>query len=303
MKNLVIIDLGSNSIRMAINKRQPNGSFKEIKRLRNPVRLSHDMGPKKILQPTVMRHAIQALTQFHTIYSKFDDYKVIGIATAAVRQAQNQKTFLKMVYDAIGIHVKVLSGTEEAECDYLGVKDQIKAPRYVIMDVGGGSIEIIYVDHQSHHLISLPVGAVSITERYHLIDNVSGANLFGAQEYFHNWLKRVSWLRFVHHVPLILLGGAHRALARMNLERDSQPASALGGYSLSRKQIFKEYRHLLAMNLSQRKHVDGLETNRASVIIGGLLPLTMMMNHLDIDDVHFSNCGVRQGLIKHAIND
>lgn len=300
MKNLIIIDLGSNSIRMAINRYQSDGTYREIKRLRKPVRLSHEMGPKKLLQPHVMKQAITALKQFKAIYSKMPDVKVIGIATAAVRVARNQQQFLKMVWDAIGVHVKVLSGAREAAYDYLGVKDHVKAPRYVIMDVGGGSIEIIYVDHRRHHLISLPVGAVSISENFHLSDSISSADLFAAQETFRQRLHKINWLRPVHNVPLILLGGAHRALARINLKKNHLSRNHLGGYTLARKQIFNEYRQLLAMNLKQREHIPGLEVSRASVIVGGLLPLILMMNHLNVNQVHFSNCGVRQGLVKNS---
>lgn len=301
MKNLIVIDLGSNSLRMAINRRQPDGTYQEVKHLRNPTRLSHEMGPKKILQPRVVKQAIQALKGFKAIYSKLPDVKVVGIATAAVRMASNQKSFLKRVWDAIGVHVKVLTGVQEATYDYLGVKDHVRASRYVIMDVGGGSIEIIYADHQRYHVISLPIGAVSLSEKYRLNDVVSGTDLFAAQEAFRKRLSQISWLQNVSHVPLILLGGAHRALARISLHQDQLPVNRLSGYTLTRSRIFDEYRQLLAANLKQREKIPGLEVNRAPVIVGGLLPLTLMMNYLRVNQVHFSNCGVRQGLIRDTV--
>ena len=298
MKNLVIIDLGSNSIRMTINQRQPDGSYREIRRLRNPVRLADRMGSARLLQPDVMNRAIQVLKRFRKVYSSYPDVKAVGIATAAVRQARNQQPFLDRVKRVIGIDVQVLSGSQEAKSDYFGVKDRVRFSRYVIMDVGGGSLEIIAVNGTNYRLISLPIGAVGISTRFNLSDTVTGADLFRARNYVSSRLKRIRWLRSFRRVPLILLGGAHRALARMAIAGRRVSMDKLAGDSLDYQQISRIYYRLLKLNLAQRRRVPSLEKHRASVIIGGLLPLITLMNQLGSSRVVFSDSGVRQGLIK-----
>lgn len=96
MENFVIIDIGSNSVRMAIYYIDPDGSYHEIKRVKNDTRLSEGIGQNNILQITAMNRTISVLRSFKSEYSKYKNVVVRAIATAAVRQAQNQKDFLKM---------------------------------------------------------------------------------------------------------------------------------------------------------------------------------------------------------------
>ncbi len=88
MENLVILDIGSNSVRMAINQIADDGSYREIKRVKSDSRLSEGMGKAKILQPPAMERTIKSLADFKRIYVKYGAKQVIGIATAAVRQAK-----------------------------------------------------------------------------------------------------------------------------------------------------------------------------------------------------------------------
>ena len=137
MENFVIIDIGSNSVRMAIYCIDPDGSYHEIKRVKNDTRLSEGIGQNNILQITAMNRTISALRSFKSEYSKYKNVVVRAIATAAVRQAQNQKDFLKNVYKQLHIKVRVLTGKEEAYYDYLGISDRLAVKDYLLMDVGG----------------------------------------------------------------------------------------------------------------------------------------------------------------------
>ncbi|MGN1284961.1 MAG: Ppx/GppA phosphatase family protein, partial [Candidatus Limosilactobacillus intestinavium] len=94
MENLAIVDLGSNSARLAITRINDNGTFHEIKRVKENTRLSEGMGAEKILQPKAMNHTIAALKRFKKIYDHYQHVQVVAITTAAVRQAKNQKEFL-----------------------------------------------------------------------------------------------------------------------------------------------------------------------------------------------------------------
>lgn len=126
--------------------------------------------------------------------------KVIGIATAAVRQAKNQAKFLRAVKEQIGISLKVLSGNQEAYYDYLGVINRLGIKNCLILDIGGASCELIRVNNgESSNLTSIPVGAVNITERYHLNDNITGANLFNAQFNIRKIYSKIDWLNRATH--------------------------------------------------------------------------------------------------------
>ncbi|MFJ6942797.1 MAG: exopolyphosphatase, partial [Limosilactobacillus mucosae] len=169
MENLAIVDLGSNSARMAVTEISPDGKFREIKRVKENTRLSEGMGHEKILQPEAMERTIQAIKHFKRQYQGLPNLQVQAIATAAVRQAKNRQEFLQRVKQETGLTVRVLSGYKEAYYDYLGVVRTLKLNHCLILDVGGASCELVLVQHRkARDLISLPIGAVNLSEQYHL---------------------------------------------------------------------------------------------------------------------------------------
>ncbi|WP_283679307.1 Ppx/GppA family phosphatase [Lentilactobacillus sp. Marseille-Q4993] len=304
MENLVILDIGSNSVRMAINQIQQDGSYREIKRVKSSSRLSEGMGKQKLLQEVAMSRTIQSLKDFKTVYSRYDSIHVIGIATAAVRQAKNQLVFLERVKKEIGIDVVVLSGDKEAYYDYLGVVNRLGIKNCLILDIGGASCELIAVKKgENTNLISIPFGAVNLSERFHLSDRVSGSNLFNAQFHIRKEYDKISWLNQSRRQPLVLLGGANRTLARINRKRQQMTRiDAIHGYHLSSEQVNRTFLNLLKGNLKRRSSIPGLESDRADIIIGGLLPLMVLMESINSRKVYFSESGVREGIITEYVN-
>ncbi len=229
-ENLAIVDLGSNSTRMAITEIAPDGRFREIKRVKENTRLSEGMGREKMLQKNAMDRTIAALKRFKKIYSTVPNIQVRAISTAAVRQARNRQEFLDRVEKEVGIHLQVLSGKKEAYYDYLGVIRTLKLNHCLILDVGGASCELILVQQRrARDLISLPVGAVNLSEQFHLGGYVRSADLFRAQVSMNERLTKIPWLRYATRVPIVLLGGANRTLARMTRAYHHHGRRTVGG--------------------------------------------------------------------------
>ncbi len=97
MENFAVIDLGSNSARLSVTRIDDNGETTPVTQLKSYVRLSENMGAERILQPEAIDRTLGALKEFKTIYDKEKNVQVKAIATAATRQASNQKAFLKQV--------------------------------------------------------------------------------------------------------------------------------------------------------------------------------------------------------------
>lgn len=305
MENLAIVDLGSNSARMAITEIAPDGRFREIKRVKENTRLSEGMGREKVLQEDAMNRTITALKHFKQIYEATPHIQVRAITTAAVRQARNRQAFLNRVQKEVGIRLQVLSGKKEAYYDYLGVIRTMKLNHCLILDVGGASCELVLVQQrQARDLISIPVGAVNLSEQFHLNGYVRSADLFRAQVALNERLTKIPWLRYATRVPIILLGGANRTLARMTwaYHHRHHRQRSIHGYQLSSRVVFATYRELLNRNLAQRKRMAGLEPERADIIVGGMLPLVSLLQRNSDGRVIFSESGVREGIITEYVN-
>lgn len=306
-ENLAIVDLGSNSTRMAITEIAPDGRFREIKRVKENTRLSEGMGREKMLQKAAMDRTISALKKFKRIYSAVPNVKVRAISTAAVRQAHNRKEFIDRVKREVGIQIQVLSGKKEAYYDYLGVIRTLKLNHCLILDVGGASCELILVQQKRvRDLVSLPVGAVNLSEQFRLGGYVKSADLFRAQVSLNERLTKIPWLRYATRVPIVLLGGANRTLARMSRAYQhhgkNSGTNSIHGYQLTSRVVFATYRELLNKNLAQRKWMPGLEPERADIIVGGMLPLVLLLQRNSDGRVIFSESGVREGIITEYVN-
>ena len=288
MKNLVIVDLGSNSARMAINSISDDGTFREIKRVKEDSRISEGMGRERLLRPQAMNRTIEALHRFKEIYETY----------------RNQNEFLGRVKKETGIKLHVLSGDDEAYYDYLGVINSLEVKDCLILDTGGASCELIDVhDGKARNMISIPIGAVSLSERFHLTDMVRADNLFAAEIFVNKQLRDVWWIMDAFNKPIVLLGGANRTLARMN--RRHQKISRINnihGYRLKTESVNRTFKSLITRNLEARKKMSGLEASRADIIVGGMLPLVMLLQMIDADRVIFSESGVREGIISEYIN-
>lgn len=302
MGNLAIVDLGSNSTRMAITQIDANGNFREIKRVKENTRLSEGMGAEKRLQKPAMDRTIAALKRFKRIYQSYSRLSVRCISTAAVRQAVNQQEFLDRVQNEVGLTLQVLTGKQEAYYDYLGVERTLKMDHCLILDVGGASSELILVQHKkARDMISLPFGAVNLSEQFQLGGYVRANDLFRAETLVTNRFNKVPWLRYANQVPIVLLGGANRTLARMSQVRRKQRPHSIHGYRMSSRAVYAIFRDMLSRNLSQRKKLPGLEYDRADIIVGGLLPLICLLQRNSDGRVIFSESGVREGIITEYI--
>lgn len=299
MENYVVIDLGSNSVRMAITRINADGSCVPVTATKAHVRLSEDMALTHELQPAAIQRTIAALTDFRTIYAKLAHVKVMAIATAATRQARNQKAFIKRLNNELGIQLNVISGSMEAYYDYLAVKDTLANQNGLILDTGGGSTELILLQNgRMTQRVSLPLGSVTVTQRFRLADRVAAPDLFEAMTYVNEALNNVWWLRHSANLPIIAVGGSNRTLAKIN-QRWRQPGEAevMRGYHLSRQVVNQLFTRLVGEPLATRKQIAGLSKERADTIVGGLLPIILLMRILDSDRVIFSDASLRDGVL------
>lgn len=299
--NLVVIDLGSNSVRMQISQIDDYGGYTVMGYFREYVRLSENMGKEMTLKEEPMNRTIQALKDFKTRYTQYDNVVVKAVATAAVRGAKNQAEFLKRVKDEVGLDLQVISGSTEAYLDYVGVVNTLPVRNGIIMDCGGASTELIWVQNGAcKERVSIPIGSVVLSQNYNLADTISASDLYSAMNATGQKISTVRWLGQVHNLPLIALGGSNRTIAKIHRREVTDEVDELPdihGMHLPPHYIFNLVGKLIAMNKDERMKIPGLAKNRADVIVGGLIPISLVLRNLQISEVIFSNCGLRDGIL------
>ena len=233
----------------------------------------------------------------------------MAVATAAVRQAKNQQEFLQRAKEASGFDIQVISGEQEAYLDYVGVTNTLPLKRGIIIDTGGASMELVAVeDGAAEETVSIPFGSVTLSQRYHLGDRVNAADLFDAMVEVDEVLSHQRWLNRFRRTKIIALGGSNRALAKIYRWRNAVDGKAapVQGLTLRSETAFAIMHQLLEADQATRANIRGVMKARADVVIGGLLPLLALMRQLAIDEVSFSNSGLREGVLvkylEHAMD-
>ncbi|KRO18903.1 exopolyphosphatase [Lacticaseibacillus saniviri] len=299
MTHFAVIDLGSNSARLTVWQIEDDGTYHVVSRLKEMVRLSEGMGPDKVLQEAAMVRTITALQNFKTDMDQFEQLSLRAVATAAVRQAKNQKDFLKRVKREVGIDIEVIAGSKEAEYDYLGVINTLPVQNALIMDTGGASTELILVQNRKlRHLISIPFGSVNLSEQYLNPDVIQATEVFNLIAAVNQIFNGIWWLRQAQNLPIVALGGSNRTLAK--IERRKQQIvnfEDIHGYRMRVPAVDAIFNQVLGSNLEERKAIPGLSKVRADIIVGGLVPVVTMLGFLDSDRLTFSQNGLREGAL------
>ena len=164
MEKIGVIDLGSNSARLVIVNLFADGYFMVVDELKESVRLGQDMERDGFLKPARVAETIKTLKMFHKLCDMSGVTRIIAVATAAVRRAKNQRSFLDEIQASCGIKIHVLSSEEEAVLVYRGVINSMDVPKGLILEIGGGATKIVYYNRRNMlRCATVPFGAVTLT--------------------------------------------------------------------------------------------------------------------------------------------
>ncbi len=294
---LAIIDLGSNSVRMIIMKIFDNGSYKMIDQAKEMVRLSEGMSEDGMLQPVAVERTVEALKLFRKLIEYYGVPRTIAVATAGVRNAANGQEFVRKVADETGFEFDVIPGEMEAYYDYLGVINTIDVDNCVIIDIGGGSTEIIRVEKRRlRNSVSIPFGAVNMTEKFMGKGETEHDKLEKLEKMIRDKLRGLGWLDDAAGLPVVGLGGSVRTVAKINKRAKGYFIEGLHNYIMEPAEVQEVYRKVTEAKISERKEMPGLQKDRADIISGGLVPLKVLMEYIDSKMLVVSGNGLREGV-------
>src|SRR6476469_4103825 len=163
------IDIGSNSIRQTIADVSPTGAIRVVDEMKAAPRLGAGISKTGKLSPHSMASALAALNRMSALAKQLGAKRRRVVATSAVREASNGAEWLALVRKEAGMRVSVLDGSDEARLSFLSALAHfdLKSGRKVVVDIGGGSLELaLSADGLVERLISLPFGAIRMTEKY-----------------------------------------------------------------------------------------------------------------------------------------
>lgn len=285
-----VIDCGSNSFRLLITRKSASG-LEEISRELITVRLGEGLTAEGgIITAAAERRAIAALKCFQEIIAGYSipASSVICTGTSALRSAANGSAFVKLVADQLGLAINVVSGKQEAWLSFMGATlDELSgAPGLAVLDIGGGSTELVVQSEQQLESVSVPLGAVRLSNVYINNDPPLQAELWAVERHVkQTWDKTRPGIR-----PCRCIGvaGTITNLAAIYRQLRVYQPEIVHGTVLTCEDIENILKKLCSVKLAERRRLVGLQPERADIIVAGTQLLLTTMRYFKLDCITVS---------------
>ncbi len=296
MRNVAIIDLGSNTARLVALLYRPGYRYQLLDELREMVRLSEGMGAGGILRAEPFERGIEVLRTFRSYCDAVGVEEIRATATSAVRSARNGDSFVAAARERANLELDVLAGDSEARHGVLAVANSLALRDALVFDLGGGSLQLSHMaDRRFAGGRAYPLGAVRTTEGLLASDPPRGKELKSLAKRVRELLEP-SLDELPVGLPVVGMGGTLRNLANVVQGRNGYRPELLHGYRLPRVELEALVEELTAMPVAARRDVPGLNRDRADIIVAGGRVIVELLRLASADHVVISGQGLREGL-------
>jgi len=297
-----IMDIGSNTARFVAFETTAAGTVRAIYETKDAPRLGLETGPDGRLSDAAMERGIATVRRFARVVRTLGLTRTLAVATSAVRDAANGADFVRQVERSTGVLLRIISGAEEARYAYLGVASAWELSNAIVCDLGGGSLQLAEVrDGALRNSVSLPLGVLRVTQRFFDHDPPKRRELDELRDYVRETLSSVLEAFGGGSYLLYGMGGTVRSLARAAIELREYPVRRVHGYALWDHDLDALTELLGEMPAAKRRAVPGIGSDRADVVLAGLLVFDELIRATGADRITVSGTGIREGIALEAI--
>ena len=300
MSTLAAIDVGTNSTRLLVS--EGVGRDRRALDRRNTItRLGKGVDATGQLDPAAIERTVEVLREYRASIDAHGATEVRVTATSAARDAANADAFFDAAEAAVGVRPELISGDEEGTLAFLGATSELDPADgpFLVVDIGGGSTELIAGTRAVEAVRSLDLGCVRLTEQ-HLhgdppdAEELSNA-IFEATEQIDELVRAVP--AFGGARSVVGLAGTITTAAAVELGLVEWDREQIHHFRLTRAAAEDVFRTLATEPLADRVHNPGLEPARADVIVGGLCILVALYRRLGLDEILVSESDILDGLL------
>jgi exopolyphosphatase/guanosine-5'-triphosphate,3'-diphosphate pyrophosphatase len=289
------VDIGSNSVRLSIAELR-RGRLVALHQDREVTRLGEGVFRDGDLDPQAMAQTLKVLRRFHRAVQSYAVERTRVVGTSALRDCSNARIFAEWVKTATGWNLEIITGLEEGRLIHLGVLANLRTlpSKLLLIDLGGGSCELT-LSEKGHikELVSLPLGAVRLTQEFVQHDPPNKADLKRLNEYIVQEVANISQKIIRADVrTVIATSGTAAALAgaasSLRLSRS---------VTVSQPVVAKLAKRLAKLTARQREAVKGINSKRAQIIVAGAAVYSHVMHACRLKTFRYSPLGLRDGIL------
>ena len=290
------VDIGSNSTNLLI----VNQSGQTLERVVRSTRLGANIATTGALSAESMQRTLECLSEYESLIKQHKVSRRRTVATAACRVANNTSQFFAEVKKISGTEPELISGEIEGALSFVGATSSLdEKMSTLVVDIGGSSNELMVGTEALDFAVSLPFGAVNLTEAELHRDPPRPEELTNAISLVSDAIDDVA-----HNYPrigqidrVVGVAGTIVTVAAVEVGQKTFDPSALHKLKLSREAVEDVFRTLATERLSDRVFNPGLPRDRADIIVGGCCVLVAVMRRLQISEIVVSQYNLLDGLI------
>jgi exopolyphosphatase / guanosine-5'-triphosphate,3'-diphosphate pyrophosphatase len=291
------IDCGTNSTRVLV----ADAAGRPLERLMTITRLGQGVDATGRLAPDAIERTADVLRGYRRVMDRLGVGKARLVATSAARDAANRHEFFAAAREASGVDPELLSGDEEGRLSFAGATrglDPADGP-FLVVDIGGGSTEVVFGTSEPVGVRSMEVGCVRLTEKYLAGDPPSGEELSDAlgevRDLLEDTARTLPESRGAR--TMVGLAGTITTVAAVEIGLAAYDRDRIHHFTLTRRAAEDVFRTLATERRADRIHNPGLEEARADVIVGGCAVLVAVMRFFDFESCLVSEADILDGMV------
>jgi exopolyphosphatase / guanosine-5'-triphosphate,3'-diphosphate pyrophosphatase len=303
VSRLTAIDIGTNTILMLIADIGTNSALHVVRDEHSIARLGKGVDEQRTILPETFERVLGYLSAYKQIHDAEHSDHMYACGTSALRDATNSREFIEYMKTRLGFEISILTGDEEAQLTYLGgiseFVDADEAQSFVVIDIGGGSTEIVTGKSKSvTSTNSLDIGSVRLTERFLKSSPPLPVGIEQTQQYIRELLRGLA--SPPRSSRFIGVAGTLTTLAAIDLQLSVYDRERVSGHVLTLESVDRIYRRLKDKRLEELKAIPQILPQRADIILAGVLILKEMMEKIGATTITASDRGLRYGIVLRA---
>ncbi|MGQ0742237.1 MAG: Ppx/GppA phosphatase family protein [Alphaproteobacteria bacterium] len=284
-----VVDIGSNSVRLVIFERRSRAAA-VLHNEKVICAIGRNMVRKGRLDEEGIKLALEAFERFHVLCEGHGVKEHFAVATAAVRDAENGRDFVRRAEKALGCEIQVLSGEDEARIAAEGVLAGVPEAEGLVADLGGGSLDMARVAKgATGEAATLPYGPLRLMD-------LADENMSKARDLVEKSLDGLALMRGLKGHTLYAVGGIWRALARLDMEKTGYPLHVLHHYVIPASRALKLCKVVAGLGRKSLEKIMAIPRRRAEALPYGAVVMDRLIQAADLKEIVISAYGLREGV-------
>ena len=308
---LAVLDVGSNTVHLVVVDGRPDGTFTQVGRERETLRLAESAFPAMLLPDEAVERLTATVLRMRKSADDLHADALVGFATSAIREARNGAEALGEVREATGVPIAVLAGAEEARLTYLAARrwTAFSGRRLLVIDIGGGSLEVAGGEGERPELVeSLPLGATRLSRRFVRSDPARPDDLVALRTHalallgpLADQVREQPWdVVCATSKTFRNLGTIARALPEAPTHPHEFGFAGIDGQTaptLSREALNVAAGYLADTSNRERRSLAGMDELRAGNLVAGSQVAALIMQAFGLRDLVLAPWALREGVI------